>query len=86
MEIGMLWFDNSSRSLGDKVSRAVAYYTQKYGRAPTMCLVNPATLDGGEGTVAGVQLRQARSVLPDHFWIGVDEKRPKRQPNRRKAA
>lgn len=79
MEIGMLWFDDSARTLPEKIKRAAAYYTEKYGRSPTLCLVNPTGLNGAEGDLEGVQVRAARSVMPHHLWIGVDErKRPER--------
>jgi hypothetical protein len=71
MKTGMLWFDNSSRSLKEKVESAVLYYREKYGQSPTLCFVNPATLSGKEGPANGVEVRSARSVMPDHFWIGV---------------
>ena len=74
MEIGMLWFDDSQLDLDKKISRAVAFYGEKYGRSPTLCLIHPVTLDGGKEMVAGVQIRQARSVMPDHFWIGIEDK------------
>jgi len=74
MEIGMLWFDDSQLDLDKKISRAVAFYGEKYGRSPTLCLIHPVTLDGGKEIVAGVQIRQANSVMPDHFWIGIEEK------------
>ena len=76
MDIGMLWFDDDAkRSLGDKVARAVDYYKTKYGTVPTICFVNPATLKTKDApdTAGGVQLRSARNVLVDHFWIGVAE-------------
>jgi len=73
MDIGMLWYDDSSRSLKEKVQRAVEFYTQKYGRAPTLCLVNPAGLNGGARENTPVPVRAARSVMPNHLWIGVDE-------------
>lgn len=75
MEIGMLWFDDGPKPLPEKVSQAVAFYEDKFGRKPTHCLVNPKTLDGDEGIVAGVEIRQARNVMPNHYWIGVDEKK-----------
>lgn len=86
MDIGMLWFDDSARPLEDKVQRAVDYYAQKYGRTPTLCLVNPAALNGSEGVFAGVQIRAARSVMPHHLWIGVDEQVQSRTPVRRTAS
>jgi hypothetical protein len=74
MEVGMLWFDNDPRrGLEEKVARAVAHYKQKYGQMPTLCFVNPATLNGGPDLAAGVHIKPVRSVLPNHFWIGVGE-------------
>ena len=73
MNIGMLWFDDSSRSFAEKVRRAADYYKEKYGREPTLCLVNPETWDTSADKSLSVEMRQARVVLPNHFWIGVDD-------------
>ncbi len=74
MDIGMLWFDDDTkRPLGEKVSRAVEYYKTKYGRQPTVCFINPATLKDAPDNAAGVQLRSARNVMVDHFWLGVGD-------------
>lgn len=73
MDIGMLWFDDSSRSFAEKVRRAADYYKEKYGREPTLCLVNPQTWDDGDSKKLPVEMRQAKLVLPNHFWIGVEE-------------
>jgi hypothetical protein len=75
MDIGMLWYDDDSkRPLGEKVARAVEHYKNKYGAVPTVCYVNPTTLkEGSPETSAGVQIRKARNVLADHFWIGVGD-------------
>jgi hypothetical protein len=84
MDIGMLWYDDDNRrSLNEKVARAVDFYKTKYGSPPTICFINPATLKGKAGpaegapalaeTAGGVQLRTARNVLVDHFWLGVGE-------------
>jgi hypothetical protein len=73
MQIGMLWFDDSTAALGDKVEQAVAYYTKKYGHGPTHCLINPKTLNGGKGSISGVLVQAATNVMPDHYWIGTDE-------------
>jgi hypothetical protein len=86
MDIGMLWFDDGPRPIDDKVERASSYYAGKYGRTPTVCLIHPTTLNGGERAVAGVQLRAAASVLPDHFWIGEEDQAADRSPSSRKAA
>lgn len=73
MDIGMLWYDGDpKRDLTEKVLRAVAYYQNKYGAQPNVCYVNPTLLAQVEAApLPGVSLRPARTVLPDHFWLGV---------------
>jgi hypothetical protein len=74
MDIGMLWYDDDhKRPLNERVSKAVDYYKGKYGVVPTVCFINPATLKDGPEMAAGVQLRAARNVLIDHFWLGIGE-------------
>jgi hypothetical protein len=95
MRVGMLWFDDSNRSLPEKVTRAGNFYRDKFGRSPNLCLVNPESCEIKEGVIAGIELRQARMVLPGHLWIGVDEEavarsgegaRPARRPSKRAKA
>ncbi|MBI3734810.1 MAG: hypothetical protein HY259_15330 [Chloroflexi bacterium] len=87
MKVGMLWFDNDpKRSLEDKVERAAQYYREKYGVAPNLCYAHPRTvgdepqaqkvqvgLTGATRPAHQVTLKQARSILPNHFWLGVGE-------------
>src|SRR5437868_5154687 len=74
MDIGMLWYDDDSkRPFNEKVARAVDYYKAKYGSVPTVCFVNPATLKDAPDAAGGVQIRSARKVMLDHFWLGVGE-------------
>lgn len=74
MDFGMLWYDgDTKRQLSEKISRAVAYYRSKYGAQPNVCYVNPSLLTPPQPTAVGIQLRPARTVLPDHFWLGVSE-------------
>jgi len=81
MKTGLLWFDDDPRrQLEEKVIRAATHYERKYGRAPTLCYVHPSVLDGnGKRALkkAGeVEIRVGRSVLPDHFWLGVADEKP----------
>lgn len=83
MNIGMLWFDNDPKAeIGIKIERAASYYRTKYGKAPNLCFVHPSMLGGdavsqaAEQTVdapksVAVEVRASRSVLPNHFWIGI---------------
>lgn len=70
---GLLWFnDNPTRAISDKVERAVQRYQQKYGHNPDVCYVHPAHLKEGELSLAdGVKVLPAKSVLPHHFWLGM---------------
>ncbi len=88
MNVGMLWFDNDPRTaLEGKVARAADYYRAKYGRPPTLCFVHPSMLpatsapaetvpQAGSETprlvANGVEVRSNRSVMPNHFWIGIN--------------
>jgi hypothetical protein len=87
MNVGMLWFDNDPKAnLDIKIERAATYYRSKYGRLPTLCFVHPTMLGNGRAKIAnpddqpdeksyaacGVEIRPNRSVLPNHFWIGVN--------------
>jgi len=84
MKTGMLWFDDDpKRSLEEKVERAATRFREKYGVAPDLCYANPNTVPDSERTVAlkqslprggghaKIQMKQARSILPNHFWLGV---------------
>lgn len=74
MKTGMLWYDDDKkRTLEEKVEMAADYYRQKFGRAPTLCLVNPRSMNGVPKKVAKVELRSAHNVLLHHFWVGIAE-------------
>lgn len=85
MNVGMLWFDNDSKTdLATKIERAVEYYHQKYGKRPNLCYIHPSMappLPEGDQAQSekvvilrngNIEVRTSRSVLPNHFWIGVN--------------
>lgn len=74
MTIGMLWHDDDkSRTLEQKLKRASDYYHAKYGQRPTTCFVHPTAVpDGKNQSIAGLRLQAARTILPNHFWLGVE--------------
>ncbi len=85
MDIGMLWFDNDKQAdLNIKVKRAVTYYQKKYGQKPNICFVNPCMISpNGNGmksntrksaikTRNGIEIKESQSMLPNHFWIGIN--------------
>ena len=80
MNIGMLWFDNDSKAeLTTRIERAAHYYREKYGKQPNICFVHPSMVktvpsdDANKTVVRGeIELRTSKSVLPNHFWIGIN--------------
>ena len=87
MHSGMLWYDNGPQGpLEDRLQRAVEYYRRKYGRTPTLCLVNPGTIHDTPERLAGVMVRAYAPMLPRHFWIGVEDEPTTRRlrPNGRR--
>jgi hypothetical protein len=72
MNIGMLWFDNDSKAdLYSKITRAADYYQKKYGQLPDLCFVHPTMLKAENVRSGKIEVRTNRSVLPNHFWIGL---------------
>lgn len=70
MDVGLMWFDNSNDKTPIKVQRAAEYYQLKHGQAPNTCYLHPATNDGSAAP-AGIEIRESRKILPNHFWLGV---------------
>ncbi len=84
MKIGMLWFDNDPKAdLKVKIERAASYYSKKYGQVPNLCFIHPSMKPPANGNgngkpqaerfSANIEIRTNRSVLPNHFWIGIAE-------------
>jgi hypothetical protein len=81
MIIGMLWFDNDPKAgIEAKVERAAAYYQKKYGKKPDLCFVHPSMLGETKPKSVGVEVRSSGSILPHHFWIGVQQAGPNARP------
>ena len=71
MSTGILWFDNSTTPLKEKIEKAVTYYQFRYHVSPNLCLVHPSmVIDGVE--VPGIEIKKYRPVLPGHIWLGVE--------------
>jgi len=65
---------------GAKVERAVLYYRDKYGKAPNLCFVHPTMIPNNDNKSTnksplnsqGVEIRTSDTMLPHHFWIGIN--------------
>jgi hypothetical protein len=74
MKIGMLWFDDSEqRGLSARIERAARHYEAKYGIYPTVCYIHPSMLPMGEGIMCGMEIRASNMILPNHYWIGLEQ-------------
>jgi hypothetical protein len=72
----MLWYDNTPQmELKIRIEKAANYYRIKYRRDPTLCLVHPDSLSGSQLQCGRLTVRANRSVLPRHFWIGVEDEK-----------
>ena len=73
MNIGMMWLDdNKNRSFEEKVKRAAAYYQQKYGQVPNLCMVSEQSL-AEVTSIDDIKVQPANFVRPFHFWIGIHQ-------------
>ncbi|MCZ2122275.1 MAG: hypothetical protein LC108_08435 [Anaerolineales bacterium] len=78
MYIGILWFDNDAQTmLSVKIQKALDYYTKKFGKTPNLCLVHPSMLkqDQKQIKLGKLIIRAYRSILPGHFWIGIEDQK-----------
>lgn len=76
MNLGMLWFDNdTSVDLAARIDRAAVYYRGKYGQEPNLCFVNPKMLVNGVPPTGEIEVRTKRSVINNHFWMGISSNR-----------
>jgi hypothetical protein len=82
MDIGMLWFDNDPKAeVAVKIDRAAIYYRDKYGKDPNLCFVHPTMINNGSVQEqdnrfrsGNIEVRASHSVLPNHFWLGINGK------------
>lgn len=72
MNAGMLWYDNSKRTLREKIIAAADYHRQKYGRVPNFCQVNTAQYE--EIELGVLKVSPAKNILPGHLLIGVESR------------
>lgn len=75
MDIGMLWFDsNDNQDVSIRIKQASDYYRSKYGREPNLCYVHPSTGNSGiPKVIDGLKVITSQTVLPDHFWLGIEK-------------
>jgi len=70
MQSGMMWFDDSKKSLAEKIKAASAYYRKKYGTSPDTCMINPKALDDPLKKVGRITIKESQHILTKCLWIG----------------
>lgn len=81
MRDGLLWFDNSERrDLMQKIRGASEYYYERNGLYPTACLVHPSLIEDNPITIPGMIVTGSKSVLPNHFFMGMADEESAVQP------
>ena len=75
MKTGRLFYDSDTkRTLTQKIDCAAESYRNMYGFLPDTVYVNPLTAgEGIQDAKYAVSLKVSRSILPNHFWIGMAE-------------
>lgn len=81
MKVALLWYDDSLADFAAKAQDAAQPYREKSGRRPNRCHVNPASLPGQDNgfSLDGIRVLARITVLPDHFWVGVEERKRSRK-------
>lgn len=72
MNIGMMWFNNDPKTpVSTRIEEAIKYYKEKYNKNPDICYCNPNVFTE-QFKVGNVTVKSMKSILPGHFWIGID--------------
>ncbi len=75
MKSGLLWYDNSSKSIADKIEAAAKRYREKFGIAPDTCFVNPRDLEQASKPKPNlkIQIATKATIMPNHIWLGMSK-------------
>jgi hypothetical protein len=68
----LLWFDDSKKSIEQKIAGGIAAYTERFsGIAPKVVGVSQIDLDSMNGaTVKDVEIVTKSYIRRNNFWIG----------------
>ena len=73
MTNGMMWLDSDiKRTVEEKVSQAVAYYSEKYGKVARICYVHREMLNE-ELMVDGVRVLPMSNMIKHHFLVTAEQ-------------
>lgn len=75
MKSGLLWYDNSSRSIAAKIQDAARRYREKFGISPDTCFVNPRDFENQLKAKPDLKIHIAAktTIMPNHIWLGISK-------------
>lgn len=86
MQSGLLWFDNSTRPLAEKLAIVAHRYQQKFGVTPDTCYVNPVDAPTDPNVILNptapphdqkrIQVSAKQTIMRDYLWLGVANPQP----------
>lgn len=69
----LAWFDDSpKKSPLDKIDEAVDCYEERFGVAPTLCLVNERDMVAHPS----LKVKSVKTVRANNFWLGYEDIAP----------
>ena len=70
MKHGMLWYDSHmGADVAAHITRALDYFTAKYGRPPACCYIHPEMLGADFPMLTSIRIVPSERVLRNHIWI-----------------
>lgn len=69
MGYGMLWRDESGKSLAEKLEFAADYFAEKYGKRPCLCRMDRLA----DGEASGIKIIADSRIAKSHFLIFAAE-------------
>lgn len=71
----MLWqMDESKLPIAERISKAIAYFKDKYGRLPRFVLMSSRETELPQrGVVDGITVARTKNVPPGHLYLVLDD-------------
>lgn len=76
MKSGLLWYDNTTAPLAQKIATVNKRYREKFGNAPNCAFVNPTDVSihdlAALSAETGMSVDVKNTIIKNHIWLGVD--------------
>ncbi len=80
MKSGLLWYDNSTKTITQKIEEAAKRYNEKFGSPPDRCYINANDIPSGNpenlpviATHSGIEIASSKTIMPNYVWLGIAE-------------